>query len=296
MKYHSFDEAIKDLFGAKTTVISETSVSGGDINRARRIELSSGDCIFVKSNQNKKIEFYEDEVNGLCSIASTGTIRTPKTFAIGKDDSCGIFLIMEFVKSVPRQEGFWEMFARELAAMHRASTGKYVEGRTYGFLKNNYIGSRQQMNEPNDSWIDFFRSCRLQPRFLDAKEYFDIKTKKQISYFLDHLDKWLIEPAYPSLLHGDLWGGNFIVGNDGKAWLIDPAVYVGHAEADIAMTELFGGFSELFYSEYMKSGGVDAGYEDRRDIYNLYHLLNHLISFGRSYYGSVCRILDRFCG
>ena len=113
---------------------------------------------------------------------------------------------------------------------------------------------------------------------------------------MSHLDLYLPEPGRPSLIHGDLWAGNQITGNDGKVWLIDPAVYYGHPEADLAMTELFGGFSERFYRAYREITGLDPGYPDRRDLYNLYHLLNHLNLFGSGYLGSVQRILDRYAG
>ena len=108
------------------------------------------------------------------------------------------------------------------------------------------------------------------------------------------MDELLVEPEQPSLLHGDLWSGNVITGNDGKAWLIDPAVYVGHAEADLAMTELFGGFPPAFYDAYKEAAKLQPGYAKRRDLYNLYHLLNHLNMFGRSYYPSVMRIVNSY--
>ena len=108
------------------------------------------------------------------------------------------------------------------------------------------------------------------------------------------LEDYLTEPEAPSLLHGDLWGGNFVTGPDGYAWLIDPAVYVGHAEADLAMTELFGGFAPNFYASYREANPVAPGYADRRELYNLYHLLNHLNLFGGGYYGSVMRIIKRY--
>ena len=117
---------------------------------------------------------------------------------------------------------------------------------------------------------------------------------KRIGRFLDHIDEILVEPEYPSLLHGDLWAGNVITGNDGRAWLIDPAVYVGHAEADIAMTELFGGFPPAFYDAYQERIPLQPGYERRRDVYNLYHLVNHLNMFGRMYLSEVKRIVGRF--
>ena len=117
-----------------------------------------------------------------------------------------------------------------------------------------------------------------------------------MKYLMDHLDLYLPEPDRPSVLHGDLWFGNFITGNDGEAWLIDPAVYVGHAEADLAMTELFRGFPRVFYSAYDDVSRIDREYAQRRDLYNLYHVLNHLNLFGGSYLWEVKRILRLFGG
>ena len=294
MVYHSLNDAIKEIFGSTVSIDSEIPVSGGDINRAGCLTLSNKEKVFIKSNAKKDARFFEDEVSGLEAILSTGTIRAPKPMAVGEDKSCGAFLIMEYIKNRQRVADFWEAFASELADMHKADTRDLIKMGKFGFYKDNYIGSNKQINTPGDSWIDFFRECRLEVRFREADNYFDTNYRRKIISLLDNLDKWLIEPLQPSLLHGDLWGGNFIAGNDGKAWLIDPAVYVGHAEADIAMTELFGGFDRAFYEVYRQTGLLQDGYEDRREIYNLYHLLNHLVLFGRSYYRAVCRILDYF--
>jgi fructosamine-3-kinase len=127
-----------------------------------------------------------------------------------------------------------------------------------------------------------------------AERYFDSNCRKRFLKLLDKLPELLIEPKKPSLLHGDLWSGNYIVGNDGKAWLIDPAVYVGHAEADLAMTELFGHFPSEFYNAYASINPIDSGYKDRRDLYNLYHLLNHLNLFGDTYLSAVMSILFNY--
>ena len=111
---------------------------------------------------------------------------------------------------------------------------------------------------------------------------------------MERLDFYLPEPEFPSLLHGDLWNGNAVCGPDGKAWILDPAAYVGHFEAELAMTELFGGFPSAFYAADNEVNPIDGGYRDRRDLYNLYHLLNHLNLFGGAYLISVQRILDRY--
>ena len=191
--------------------------------------------------------------------------------------------------------------------MHRAKTEEWTPGGKYGFTQNNFIGAGRQNNSICDSWIDFFREYRLEQQFKLAGLYFDSERQFKLAglYFdsygrkamlslLDHLEEYLVEPEYPSLLHGDLWGGNFVMGPDGAAWLIDPAVYVGHAEADLAMTELFGGFASAFYGSYKEVSPLLPGYADRRELYNLYHLLNHLNLFGEGYYGEVMRIIRRF--
>lgn len=294
--YKSVEEAVRRLFGEDVFVRSSVSLSGGDINVAAMLELTNGQKVFIKSNKSKGIDFFKAEVQGLSAINSTNTISVPKVLGLGVDSDMGAFLILEYVETVRKTKGYWGIFADELAAMHKADTSKYLTHGRYGFLNDNYIGFRNQINTAYDSWVDFFRECRLRPGFEGAESYFDTGMKKSINKLIDRLDKWLIEPDRPSLLHGDLWGGNVITGNDGKAWLIDPAVYVGHMEADLAMTELFGGFSGEFYSEYRTSGLISEGYEDRRKIYNLYHLLNHLISFGRSYYGAVANTVKYYAG
>ena len=149
-------------------------------------------------------------------------------------------------------------------------------------------------NRLEKTWYRFFRDCRLEPQFSKAQHFFDAVTRKRFIRLLDHLEDFLIEPSHPSLLHGDLWSGNFITGNDGQAWLIDPAVYAGHAEADLAMTQLFGGFHPAFYSVYEQINPLQPGYERRRDLYNLYHLLNHLNLFGSGYLSSVLRVLNAY--
>lgn len=188
---------------------------------------------------------------------------------------------------------FMKTNKKENSSFFTAETAGLVSGGKYGFYCDNYIGRHSQVNTGYESWTGFFRDCRLEPQFRDAARYFDKEELKRITRLLDRIDEILVEPEYPSLLHGDLWGGNVIAGNDGAAWLIDPAVYVGHAEADLAMTELFGGFPPVFYDAYKEAAPLQPGYERRRDVYNLYHLLNHLNLFGRMYLPEVRHIISR---
>ena len=178
--------------------------------------------------------------------------------------------------------------------MHQAETSALLSEGRFGLDRDNYIGAGEQINTPKASWVDFFRECRLSVQLRRASHYFDHNLLALSSRLLDRLSELLTEPASPALLHGDLWSGNYIEGSDGKAWLIDPAVYLGHPEADLAMTELFGRFHPGFYRAYQEESPLQAGYEDRRDLYNLYHLLNHLNLFGPSYLSAVAGIIRRY--
>ena len=286
-------EILNARYGEEVTIIRRSGVSGGDINEAWILTLSNGEQVFLKTNRNKKQEFFTAEADGLKAIKETKTIGTIDVIGTGEENGSA-FLVLNYVAGGRRIPDFWEVFGTELAEMHLADTSAFVPNGRFGFLSDNYIGATQQINTPKNTWIDFYRICRLEVQFEMAASYFDSSQKAGIVRFLDRLDTLLIEPEAPSLLHGDLWGGNFMTGNNGKAILIDPAVYVGHPEADLAMTELFGGFYDAFYRAYNARKPLQPGYPERRDLYHLYQLLNHLNLFGGSYYGSVMRILKHF--
>lgn len=293
--FTSLKNALCVLFGEEIKIETAGRISGGDINEAYGLTLTDGKCIFMKTNKKESSSLFTAEAAGLDAIAQTKTIGTPQILGVGTDEERGgfSFLLLEFISGKSRNKNYWEDFARQLSEMHRAETVGLVSGGKYGFRCDNYIGMHSQVNTGYESWTGFFRDCRLEPQFRDAARYFDKEELKRITRLLDRIDKILVEPEYPSLLHGDLWGGNVIAGNDGAAWLIDPAVYVGHAEADLAMTELFGGFPPVFYDAYKEAAPLQPGYERRRDVYNLYHLLNHLNLFGRMYLPEVRHIISR---
>ena len=287
-QYDSLNNGIVSMYGSSVSIVRRTPVGGGDINDSSLLELSDGKKLFMKANSLKNAAFFEAEQHGIEAIESTGAIKVPKLLFRGADKEQGFsFLVMECINGGSRVSDFWEEFGHSLAGMHLADTGGFVNDGKFGFYEDNFIGASPQINSGRDTWIDFFRECRLEVQFEWAVRYFDGDTKKQILKFLDKLPEYLIEPEKPSLLHGDLWSGNYMVGDDGKAWLIDPAVYVGHAEADLAMTELFGRFPDRFYEAYSEVNPIAPGYRERRDIYNLYHLLNHLNLFGPAYLSGV---------
>lgn len=314
IQYHSLEEAIHSVFGNDASEIRRERVHGGDINDAYRLSLSTGEKVFVKTNSIGNWDFFRTESHSLLALRETGTIGVPKVLGTGINEQTGFsFLLLEWMERVPPVKNYWETFGHELAALHRAEyelhpakcplraprnthpTGASVlRPAKYGFVEDNFIGSNPQKNSPMETWIDFYRECRLTPQIRMAEHYLDSKMRKKIVHLLDHLDSYLREPAFPSLLHGDLWSGNVLCGNDGKAWILDPAAYVGDFETDLAMTQLFGSFPSAFYSAYSEINPIDKGYEERRDLYHLYHLLNHLNLFGRMYLGSVQNILNRY--
>ena len=293
--YDSLEEAIQSVFGKEVHIVKESFVGGGDINNASCLSLSDGERVFLKSNSISNRSFFDAEEEGIFAIASTGKIDTPELLCKGIDKNKDIsFLLMNMIDSARPVKEHWEIFGSELAFMHLSDTKNFVSDGIYGFDKDNYIGAGHQKNTPKDSWIAFFRECRLEPQFKKAQRYFDNGFIKNVISLLDKLDEILTEPEHPSLLHGDLWSGNIMTNSKGKAMLIDPAVYVGHAEADLAMTELFGSLPRQFYKAYEETNPLQQGYKDRRDLYNLYHLINHLNLFGNSYLFSVMQTVKKY--
>ena len=290
----TLQDTIFTIFGSDKRITDKRMAGGGDINESFIVTLSDGERIFVKENRNVPSDFFAAEEAGLRALKGTDTIPTASVIASGKDGSVS-FLILEYISSGRRSSRFFEDFGHNLAALHAADTSLFTPGGAFGFTMDNYIGATAQKNKVASSFIEFYRESRLEPQFKMAWSYFDDRYRAKADSLLSRLDSFLIEPAHPSLLHGDLWGGNYMTDQDGNAMLIDPAVYVGHPEADVAMTELFGGFDLRFYQAYKEAAPFAPGYADRRDLYNLYHLLNHLNLFGPSYLGSVTRILDRYC-
>lgn len=297
-EFDSFEQVIENTYGKGITVKEKRRVSGGDINEAFLLILSDGNSVFLKENTKENADFFSAEKDGLKALLETKTIGVPKVHSFGKYERKS-FLLMDYLQPAKQDKRFWENFGHALAEMHKADTTALLDSnesdiKKYGFYRNNYIGAGHQKNTPKETWIGFFRDCRIMPQLKRAEKKLPSSDIKKIEHIMDDLDRYLIEPEKPSLLHGDLWSGNFVAGPDGNAWLIDPAVYVGCSEADIAMTELFGGFSGTFYGTYRESGLIMPGYEERRDLYNLYHMLNHLNLFGSSYLYAVERIISGY--
>lgn len=300
-EYHSMEEMVQDIFGEGTRVQRTDRVFGGDINDAYRVSLSNGEYIFVKTNSIRNLVFFRTEARGLRALGASGKIGVPKILGTGTDEARGVsFLALEYIDSASRIDTYWETFGHELAQLHRTECLSFVASEAerrkcdlrYGFTEDNFIGATPQKNSPREKWTDFYREYRLRPQLKRAEHYLGAELMKRADSLLEHLDSYLREPEFPSLLHGDLWSGNMMCGPDGRAWIINPAAYVGDFEADLAMTQLFGSLPPRFYEAYSEVNPIDRkGYQERKKLYDLYHLLNHLNLFGRSYLSSVAGII-----
>ena len=300
--FYSLEELINDVFGQDISIIRMDSVLGGDINNAYRLSLSNEDSLFVKTNSVNNLNFFLTESGGLRALRSLKKIGVPEVLGAGTDEQRGIsFLALEYIESSSRTPSYWEDFGHQLAGLHRSECRADVDdeesGAKFGFYEDNYIGATPQKNYPEKSWIDFYRECRLLPQITMAEKYLEPVVRKKADRLLEHLDLYLREPEFPSLLHGDLWSGNMMCGKGGKVWIIDPAAYVGDFEADLAMTQMFGSLPERFYAAYNEVNSIDkTGYAQRRKLYDLYQLLNHLNLFGSTYLGSVVDIINMYTG
>ena len=260
-------------------------LGGGCIARATQIDAENG-VFFLKWGEGEVGRTFRAEALGLQALAKAGSpLKIPRVL-----DVSGTYLLLEWIEQGNRPAKFWEDFGRGLAILHQH------EAKAYGFESDNFIGRTPQYNTWASNWVDFFRDMRLAPQVQLARANGLWRTEWNV--LLDRLCKRLDEvlPAHParSILHGDLWSGNFMISLSGQPVLIDPAVCYGHNEADLAMTELFGGFDRRFYAAYKEVTPVEGGYIDCREVYNLYHLINHLNLFGGSYAGGVERVLRRF--
>ena len=268
-------------------------VGGGCIANATRIETERS-TFFLKWSGGDAGRTFEAEAAGLRALRSAGSpLLIPEVIAV--DPVVRLrsgFLLMAWIEPGPRGVGFWSRLGEGLAALHRTRS---ADGR-YGFETDNFIGRIEQANAWRANWPDFFRFNRLGPQIGRAREMGRWRQDWHVpaDRLWNRLDELLPEEPPASLLHGDLWSGNFLTTADGRAALIDPACYYGDRETDLALTELFGGFDATFYEAYQEAWPLDPGYADRRDLYNLYHLLNHLNHFGDSYAGQVERVLRRF--
>jgi fructosamine-3-kinase len=261
-----------------------TPAAGGCIHRSYVLE-GSGRRLFAKINDRSQLDNFVAEADGLVALAHAGA-RVPSPICWGEGGR-EAFLVLEYLDL--RGNGDFAVLAHSLAHVHS------IRGERYGWHRDNYIGATPQQNRVSPSWSDFWRDARLLPQLkLAERNGLGKALLKKGERLLAALPRLLggRAPA-ASLLHGDLWGGNAGFLADGTPVLFDPAVYFGDREADLAMTELFGGFPQRFHSAYREAAPVDPGYAARKDLYNLYHVLNHANLFGGGYAAQAERMMER---
>ena len=281
------ESAISSCTIRQVIVRNATAVAGGCINNAVIVETGDGQ-FFLKWHSSIPQDMFEKEAKGLQILADSKIIKVPKVIGYGFLEGKH-FLILENIRSTSPGRQFWEKFGEALANLHQQSNIQY------GLSHDNYIGKLVQINTPMDNWIDFFIKCRLEVQLLLAIENKLVTPEfiKVYRKFYELLPR-LIPTEKPSLLHGDLWSGNFMVGPDGFACLIDPAVYYGHREVELAFTTMFGGFDHTFYSAYQSSWPLEPGWRERFDIYNIYPSMVHANLFGASYLSGVRTVLNKY--
>ncbi|MFD2727272.1 fructosamine kinase family protein [Hyunsoonleella rubra] len=272
----------------KESITNVNSVSGGDISQAYKISTSNVDYFLKVNNAPEALTMFQTEAYGLQAIYKTNTIKTPKIIACDWFEGSA-FLLLEFIESKPPLSKGFKTLGKQLANLHKC-TSEY-----FGLSQDNFIGRLPQSNTKHQNWTDFYTYERLTPQLEMAKQNRLLQDSEcpNAEYIKNRLHP-LFESVKPSLLHGDLWSGNYLISKDGEPYLIDPAVYYGHSEVDIAMSKLFGGFGEAFYEAYFSMLPSDEHTSARIEIYQLYYLLVHLNMFGRSYYCSVTSIIQKY--
>lgn len=283
----ALNETIGRAIGRACNIAHLTETGGGSISRALVAETGN-EKWFVKLNDIGLLDMFEAEADGLRELAKCPDIRVPRVAGAG----CAgrqAFIILEHLDMRPLRENAGGTVAGQaLAALHR------ITGKNFGWTRDNYIGSTPQSNRAHQDWPVFFARERLLPQ-LDLA-----RTNGHPRSLIDRGERLAEKlPVFfsgyqptPSLLHGDLWSGNAGIDRNGKLTLFDPAIYFGDREADLAMTELFGGFPAAFHASYREAWPLAAGYAQRRTLYNLYHVLNHLNLFGGGYRSQAAQAID----
>lgn len=279
-----------EVIGDTSPMQAIKKISGGDINEAYYIQTSEQEY-FIKGNRNVSDHFFRVEAKGLQRMRDTGVIHVPDVFYYDDPMENEGVIVMEWIQGEkkPHTE---EQLGTNLASMHKSF------GKAHGFDDDTFIGLLPQPNNWYDNWMEYYHDCRLVSQFNIAAERgrLTMDRKSLLKKLMERLPNWIDHGAKPSLLHGDLWGGNWMAGPNGSPYLIDPSILYGDHAFEIAFTELFGGYSETFYRAYQEEYPLPDHYEEIKDIYQLYYLLVHLNLFGEGYGGSVDRILKYYVG
>ncbi|UZD20973.1 fructosamine kinase family protein [Algoriphagus halophytocola] len=282
-----YEQILMASLGSKAQLKSASLVAAGTHNQGIRIESTAG-IFFLKLNFDHERDILTKEADGLQLLRKSTFLKVPEVYGTGRVEDYN-FLLSEYIPSGRYQLDYWENMGMGLAHLHLA------HHQNFGLDQDNYIASIPQKNLQTDNWTDFYIENRLEP--LVGKAYFDklipLEFLKKFQEIYPKLHR-LFPKEKPSLVHGDLWSGNVISTADGQPCLIDPAVYYGHREMDLAFSRLFGGFDERFYQAYEEILPLESGFEERMGLYNLYPLLVHLNLFGSAYLPGIERTVSKF--
>ena len=278
-------EQLHAIAGGQMEFVSARPLGGGSINAAYELQTTKG-SFFVKHNRADLYPaMFEREAEGLELIRSAGAIRIPEVVMTGETESQS-YIVLEFLQRGRPAGIFWETFGHQLAVMHRKTAP------AFGEVSDNYMGSLPQSNQSHSGFVSFFVEERILPQLELAAGALSHLRPAFEELFVKLPE--IIPREQPSLVHGDLWSGNFLVGPEGEPCLIDPAVYYGHREHDIAMTRLFGGFDDAIYEAYNAAFPLQPGWRERIDLFNLYPLLVHVNLFGGGYIRQVETIVRNY--
>lgn len=271
------------------TIQNWQALSGGDTSGVYRFVASESVLVAKTSSGDQNRDVLSAERDGLRALASTNTVQIPEVLFYHKSAENGEVLITNFIESGSKTAASLREFGRNLARLHQ------VEVPLFGWTRDNFIGALPQSNKEQKDWSCFYVAERLVPQLHLAQDkgllpgHLVPNEDK-----LHQVCKIILGTPQASPIHGDLWGGNYLINPQGQGVVIDPSFYHGHGEVDLAMSRLFGGFGPAFYAGYHEVIPEAAGAEERRDLYQLYYLLVHLNMFGRSYLSSVAAVLQRY--
>ncbi len=268
-------------------ILEISPLSGGDINQVFLIRTPNARYVAKRNSKTRFPNMFLKEALGLKTLADKGA-RTPVVKAVF-DDETDQMLVMEYISQQPVNKGYWENFGKALSRLHQNSNPYF------GLDYNNYIGSIEQVNTEQTAWTAFFTENRLLPLVKLAFEKKNLD-KRHLKGFdrLFAVFKELVPEEKPALLHGDLWSGNLLCGDGQLPVFIDPAIYYGHRETDIAMTRMFGGFDPSYLQIYQENFPLEKGWEKRLSLHNLYPNLVHLVLFGRAYLGGIESVIHKY--
>ena len=266
-------------------------IAGGGINEAYALELADGRRMFLKTNSSADAAMFPAEARGLGWLQEADCLRIPRVLAVSSgDDAEPGFLVLELIESAGHCRGFDEILGRGLAALHRFGAA------AFGLDHHNFIGRLPQSNRTHPSWAEFYWHERLLPQLelASRRKHISAALRSRFDRLAQRLSECVGPDEPPARLHGDLWGGNLHADERGQPCLIDPAVYGGHREVDLAMMRLFGGFGSRVFDAYQEAFPLAPEHPRRVQLYQLYPLLVHVNLFGSSYVGQVTRALEPY--